>query len=263
MISRFSPYPQTGEGWPKGGVRAKTKTAPSWSGFVKSKNNYCTSTVNVSLSFAASASKKSFTVDLSAYQCFANQSVIGSSVVTTASCYGKLLVTSIDTNPIFITYNSVTDTISTIRLQLRIRDFNGIRSPEPPQAELTEAEWTAKTPSFWPHALYNLYNQGWQDTQIAAYKAAHSNDLPSNTKQWIYGKDTSENFDVAVLDKQDFGTSVAPRGRFILEAFYQDRATALSTVVGTTAQTPTIPAAPNINDDYDDWYGTGTGGGGE
>lgn len=197
-----------------------------------------------------SASKKAFSIDLTPYQCFGNQNVVGSNVISVASCYGKLLITSIDTEPLLVTYNE-DDTITVKKLELKIRDFTGIRSPADPQAEKTEEEWTALTPTFWPHALYNLYNQGWNDTQIYEYKAANTNKLPANTKQWIYGKNTTDDFDVTVLAKQDFGTSLAPKGRFVLQAFYQDRATVISTLENTTPQTPSVPATPNVNDFYD------------
>ena len=73
---------------------------------------------------------------------------------------------------------------------------------------------------------------------------------------WIYGKDTNDEFDTAVLDKQDFGTMVAPKGRAILNAFYQDREAALTTMVNTNTANSvvsTTTGGPNINDSYIDW----------
>jgi hypothetical protein len=168
---------------------------------------------------------------------------MGTAVISTASCYGKLLVTSTDTDPILITYNVGGDYVVTQRIKLLMRDFTGIPTGTPPATEKTEAEWT--TIGHWPEALYNIYNQGWQDAQVEKYKTAHADYYPANTKQWIYGKNADDNFDVGTLDKQDFGTSLAPKGRFILEAFYQDRATALSSVPDTTQSTPSVPPDPN------------------
>ena len=47
-----------------------------------------------------------------------------------------------------------------------------------------------------------------------------------------------------MLDKQDFGTSPAPKGKFIVDAFYMDRAAAVAQADDTTAQTASIPAEP-------------------
>lgn len=185
---------------------------------------------------------KTFFIDLGNYQAYGNNEVIGGSVITCASCYGRLVITSKDTNPILVSYDTATDTISVRELSLKIRDFNGFRSPVPPQEEKTQAEWIAI--NFWPNALYNLYNQGWTDTKLAAYTAAHGGDYPANTKIWTYGKDTSDVFQVSILDKQDFGFTPAPRGKFILDVFYMDRADAINQAIDTTAQTASIPADP-------------------
>lgn len=196
------------------------------------------------------AGKLPQTIDLNTYRCFGNTSVVGSNVITAASCYGRLIITSIDTNPILVTYNTSTEVITHQALELKIRDFEGIRSPEPDWRELTEAAWAAT--GFLEEAKYNLYNQGWDDPKINAYVAA-TGVLPANTKQWWYGKNTDDNFDPAVLNKNDFGTSLSPKGRFILNAFYQDRATAsglgpsfVGPIGPTVPITPAVPSVPSI-----------------
>lgn len=197
--------------------------------------------------------------DLNNYRCFGNTSNAGFSRITTTSCYGKLLITSKDIDPVLIDYNKDTNTFKAQVIKLRIRDFEGIRSPAAMSVEKTEAEWEAL--SFWPDAKYNLYNQGWKNPQLLAYTTANSGKYPSNTKQWIYGKDTNDDFDVSVLAKQDFGTSTAPKGRFILEAFYQDRSTAAAEIEdsGIDLDASIVPPAPNVNDDLP--YGSLGGGG--
>lgn len=185
---------------------------------------------------------KDFYIDLGHYQAHLNNEVIGRAPITVASCYGKLVITSKDTDPLLVTYDDNTDTISVRRLSLKVRDFNGFRSPKQPQVEHTEAEWTAL--NFWPHALYNLYNQGWTDTKLSTFVSGHSSKYPANTKQWVYGKDASDNYSNTVLDKQDFGTTPAPRGKFILDAFYMDRAAAVLQAEDTTAQVSVEPAEP-------------------
>lgn len=208
-----------------------------------------------------SANKIDMVVDLRLWQCFGNDNVVGNNVITVASAYGRLVITSVDTDPILCTYNETTGALTVERLNLAIRDFNGIPSPVRDVDEKTQAEWT--TANFWPEALYNLYNQGWTNARLNDYKAAKANKLPSNTKQWVYGKDIDDVFDVDLLDKQDFGSSPAPRGRFIINAFYQDRASALENIDDTDVLDPTVPTTPNVNDTLVQFVSPGGGDGSE
>lgn len=205
--------------------------------------------------------KKAFTINLQDFTFAGFSGIVGTNVIKATAAYGKLIITCKDIEPILIVYEVSTDTITTRKLELLIRDFDGIRSPKADTTELTQTEWAALTPSFWPHALYNLYNQGWKDDQINKYRLANggvapdyvNGKLPSNSKQWIYGKDTNDEFDVNVLNKQDFGSMVAPKGRAILKAFYQDRADALKYMAGTNTTstvTSTVPPTPSIIDFY-------------
>lgn len=205
-----------------------------------------------------SAQKKPFTINLSDFAFTGRANIPGQGLIKATSAYGKLIITNKDCEPILVIYKPATDTedesITTTKLELIIRDFDGIRSPKAVTEELTQAEWT--TASFWPQAIYNLYNQGWSDTQINAYKAAKLDKLPANSKVWIYGKDTSDNFDVAVLSKQDFGTMTAPKGRAFLNAFYQDREAALTILIDTNTTNDVISdttAGSVFNDSYPAW----------
>jgi hypothetical protein len=181
-----------------------------------------------------SSTKKDFTVNLSSYTASGNTETAGTAVASFASTYGKLIVTTQDTNPIIIEYNSSSDTITVSVITISIRDFDGFTSPYAVDAEKTQVEWG----DFYTQALYNLYNQGWKDTEIAAYKTATTSKLPSNAKRWTDGKNTSDVFDAALLKKQDFGTSPAPKGRYVLDAFYQNR----SGIITSTAYRPKVCA---------------------
>lgn len=174
-----------------------------------------------------STTKYAFEIYLPDFQAYANTSLIGSSPISCVDCYGKLVITSQDTDPIAILYEDDTSFI-TKRLDLKMRDFDGIKSPISSDQEKTQAEW--ENLDFWPEALYNLYNQGWKDDNITKYAVANLQKYPANSKQWIYGKNTTDDFDSTVLAKIDFGTSQAPRGRVILSAFKQDRAASLLTL---------------------------------
>jgi hypothetical protein len=174
-----------------------------------------------------SNTKKAFTVNLASYTAPGNPDTAGTSICSFASTYGKLIVTSKSTEPLVITYNSTTDTISVSTITIKIRDFVGFQSPYAVNVEKTSAEWTSA--GLLTQAKYNLYNQGWTDTQINTYESAVGT-LPANSKSWIFGKDTNDDFSASVLNKQDFGTSPAPKGRFIINAFSQDRSGIVTTI---------------------------------
>jgi hypothetical protein len=163
---------------------------------------------------------------------------IRKSVASYASTQGKLIITSQYTNPIILTYDAATNTVAVATIDIKIRDFDEFTSPVSVTTENTQVQWAAI--SFYEKALYNLYNHGWTDTQINAYKTANSSKLPSNTKQWIFGKDTNDDFSAAVLNKQDFGSSEAPKGRFILDAFNKVRTAGGVTYTETTEFRPSV-----------------------
>jgi hypothetical protein len=168
--------------------------------------------------------------DLTPYQCFGNDSVIAEKAVSVTSAYGNLVITHEDCEPILVVWRE-NNNLTIQKMKLQIRDFKGLPSPLADDQERTQAEWQAL--GFKDEALYNLYNQGWKDTEINKYVTANRT-WPANTKQWFQGKDTNDDFDASVLNKIDFGTSRAPRGRFILEAFYEDRGAATNTNANLT-----------------------------
>lgn len=183
-----------------------------------------------------SATKKSFTLDLSAYTASGNTEVAGSGVISVASTYGKLIITSANTDPVLVTYNQDTDTITHEVITIKIRDFEGFPSPVSADTEYTQAQW--ETINFYNQALYNLKNQGWPDERITKYRDNNSGNLPANTKQWFLGKNADGDFSTSVLNKIDFGNSPAPKGRFIIDAFNQDR----SGIITATPSRPRVCA---------------------
>lgn len=165
---------------------------------------------------ATSGNLKTFEVDLNDYAVAGSTSIIGSAPIKCVSAYGNLLVTSRDTDPILVEYDATLDDITVTSVTVEVRDFSGVSdglAVDNKPLTLSDAH------------KYNLYNQGWPQTNISAYFAAKAV-YPSNAQSWVYGKDSSDNFDSSVLDKQDFGTSPAPKGRYVLNAFYEDRSTA-------------------------------------
>lgn len=187
----------------------------SFTGTVSGRAVY--GTINNIASYPAS-------IALEDYRCEHNTNDVAKSVISVTSVYGNLLITHQDCEPILVTW-SEGNALSVNPVKLKIRDFKGIKTTVDDSLEKTESEWDAL--GFWPHALYNLFNQGWTDEKLAAYLSYSGGRYPANTKQWIHGKDTNDDFSTEVLSKVDFGSTPAPKGRFILEAFNEDRATAL------------------------------------
>ena len=180
---------------------------------------------------STSASRNTvYSIDLNTYKVPGNPNAAGIAICSFASTYGRLIVTSADTLPIIITYTPVVGdenawgTFSIEAVNIQIRDFKGVPLVDGSgntvaiDAEYTEAEWTALGIDI-TDVKYNLYNQGWTDVQIDAYRAAYADKFPANTKSWIYGKDTNDNFSSTFLNKQDFGNSPAPKGHFIIDPF--------------------------------------------
>lgn len=139
---------------------------------------------------------------------------------------GRLFMTGNAFEPFVLEYDPDTQLISVFAVgndeegvfgfeesKIFIRDFKGVNDG----LEVYEQPTVATM-----EHTYNLINQGWWANRIDQYKAA-SGVYPSNAQQQVLGKDAEENFSPEILDKQDFGTSAAPKGRFLLSALYGDR----------------------------------------
>lgn len=69
---------------------------------------------------------------------------------------------------------------------------------------------------------YNLRNQGWSDTEINSFHSSQSK-YPSNNMQWFIGKDVNNSFSPTELLKIYFGTTPAPKGKYILNYYTKNR----------------------------------------
>lgn len=88
---------------------------------------------------------------------------------------------------------------------------------------------------------YNLLNQGWTETN---YNAVFSSggEYPSNSDVMQYGKDSSDNFTAAQLDKQFFGNSPAVKGKNIISAYTRG-----TSRINATLGSPVLPADQETN----------------
>ena len=152
------------------------------------------------------------TVSLSTYK-RADSLSVGNKRISSTSGKGYLYVASPEIYPFYVFYDSSTNTITSTKINLLIRDFygkdDGLSVAELPRTLSSEHE-------------YNLYNQGWIGDNIAAYYTDKST-YPSNAQIWYYGRreipDADEPFLAfrpSALEEQAFGNSPAPKGHFVL-----------------------------------------------
>lgn len=201
---------------------------------------------------------KAFSIDLTQFS-IPNSINVELSEVSMVGGKGYLFVAGEKIEPFLVEYDPDTDTISTQRIYIQIRDFKGVNDGLANDEEPTTLSGEHK---------YNLMNQGWLDPQnagtggqvqyfdtfggIGSYAGpttavitsyfSQFNRYPANNKQWWVARDgTDGDFDPELLAKFFSGTARAPRGHFIVDAFYIDR-TAVSGIpnllVEATAERP-------------------------
>lgn len=161
--------------------------------------------------------------------------------VSFSSGKGLLFIVGEYIEPIVVEYLPDVGTLVSQRVYIQVRDFDGVDD-----SLAIDEESTVLSDAH----HYNLLNQGWVDagnpgggplvsffnqigtqstkndppeTPITAYHTAIGR-YPGNNKQWWPARDSTTNaFDPALLNTIFFSSSRAPRGRFVLDAFYKDR----------------------------------------
>lgn len=157
------------------------------------------------------------------------------SVITSECSYsdggGYLFITHPFCDPIRVSYNTSTDTATATTLTIKIRDFEG----DVADANAVDNRPTATLSGLEVHHKYNLYNQGWNTTNLTAWDTSQTT-MPSNSDVMWRFKNSSDAFDMATLNNVVAGNTPAPRGHYILTLANQDRDTAsgLSGVTPTT-----------------------------
>lgn len=183
---------------------------------------------------------KAFSINLNDYLA-PNRSGTAFNEVEGASGDGYFFVVGENIEPLIVEYLPDSDTIRVQRIYIQIRDFQGI-----PDGLAHDQEPATLTKEH----HYNLRNQGWvaatndgtgSDTQFfdsfgnsAIYKGPSSSPItqyhttvgryPPNNKQWWVARDATTNeFDPNLLKTVYSGNMRAPRGHYIVDAFYIDR----------------------------------------
>ncbi len=133
---------------------------------------------------------------------------------------GQALVTQKHLDPFFLEFDADTDIITTVVIDIKIRDFVGLEDGLDPDVNPTTL--TAE------HE-YNLLNQGWQSTNITSFFGSIGTFPSKNMRHWLafsrtpgagfYDQDGTRVFDAAKINAEPLGFDLAPSGHFLQDPF--------------------------------------------
>jgi hypothetical protein len=159
--------------------------------------------------------KTSILIDLEDFKApETGESEVARAPISVGQVKGSLLITSEAIEPIIVSYEPESETMTTEKIEIRIRDFIGLQDGLETDHRPTAGDNTSEH-------LYNLYNQGWNETNITSFFTAESV-YPSNSDIMHLGKDSTDTFVAAWLKKQFFGNTPAPRGKFTYNIFNRE-----------------------------------------
>lgn len=135
-----------------------------------------------------------------------------------ASGKGYLFVAHPYLDPMYIEYVPSTNNFILRQIIVQIRDFKGL-------ADVYGD--TSRPATTTGEHLYNVQNQGWIPARQYTF-AAEVGVHPSNSDIWYLFKNADDTFAPGTTAANvERGSSLAPKGSIILNAFYQDRAAAV------------------------------------
>lgn len=180
-----------------------------------------------------SAGRKPFSIDLNAYK-IAGAPNSNSKPAQFASGKGYLFIVHPYCDPVYVKYNRDTNQITTTVITIRIRDFEGLQ----------DGYGVSDRHNYITNEhRYNLYNQGWygngnfaQDEELHNQTNGPRVDMwrsrvgwyPANSDVWWVFIEGTSSIIVNWAHRIDLGNTPAPKGHYILNAFYQDRSSVSS-----------------------------------
>ena len=191
---------------------------------------------------------KTFDIDLLDYATAGSTDTqIGANICQFTNGDGYLFITHPLCEPLYVSYNSDTDTIDVNDITIKIRDIEGLDE---------DVENDDRPIVLTDIHKYNLYNQGW-DTDVPNIDGYSENalvywdrartDYPSNADVWWVWRGSrgwvsfTQGFtlpeDGVSPDSIQRGNSPAPRGHYVYDAFDIDRSTksGIAGLVGQSA----------------------------
>ena len=165
---------------------------------------------------------------------------IGSKPLQFDSGMGVCFVASPEIEPFYLKYDLTSETFSTHEIDIKIRDFFGVDDG---------LAVDTRPPSLTSAHKYNLFNQGWSISEINAVG------YPSNSDIIYLGKvenaadpDDIGTFSATQLNKNYFGNTPAPKGRYTIDAF--NRSTSRNLASGITVGTDIEKGRPSTTAFY-------------
>ena len=155
----------------------------------------------------------SYSLDLSAY--LAPTATTITSKIDTTVARGSLVVVEKNINPILVNFDGTN--FSDQEIVVNVRDFVWLGD---------KSQYTDPGPN--PPSnqrLYDTYNSGWTTDPYNIY-VTDRNASPPLTHPWFSGKNAAGNFDTATWEQIYAGTSIITNGRFVVNLWNRDRATA-------------------------------------
>lgn len=197
--------------------------------------NFVVSQVGATLYFwrtdsttALSAGLEAGTISLDSFK------ASGAPDVSTVECQfavglNFLFVTHPYCDPFYVDYNTETETFTGTSIEIEIRDFEGVDDG---------LAINSRPDTLTDEHEYNLKNQGWRGSVVVNEDGARKNPItwfqakstdnkyPSNSDIWWLMKNANDWFDPNNRGStKAFGNTPAPKGYYILKAFYEDRST--------------------------------------
>ena len=148
----------------------------------------------------------------------ASEATVAASAVSMSDGRGHFFVTGKEVLPFYIEYNVGADTMSSIRIPMRIRDFDGIDDGVGISVEPTALS---------ADHHYNLRSRGWIEADITTYNSDQSK-YPSKQSLWWKGYQRVLDgavetgggvmaWDSAKLDAEQFPNATAPQGALFFD----------------------------------------------
>ena len=176
--------------------------------------------------------EESFSVNLGDFN-FAGSVGPGIVKIQLDTINGSLVVASEAIEPFYITYDPDANTISTIQISPRVRDFEWLGDT---------TTYTTNLASPGVNREYDTANAGWTGEKgsaaLATYRSNNSTKYPPLTHPWYSGKNSDGNFSESEWNKVFTGSTLTGNGSFILDFFSKDRSTA-SGISGITTENET------------------------
>lgn len=137
-----------------------------------------------------------------------------------------LIIVNAHCNPIAVTYDTITETLTFREIIVEIRDFEGLSDGFDDTFRPTSDVTSIKTSN--PNFFYNLINNGWGQTDALTQWDAARTDLPSKADHpSFYRASATDSFDPAQVTAKSPGNRLGTGGHFIFPLNDPDRAQAL------------------------------------